>query len=391
MKISLATNYEDDFIEKIKGYEVYEIYGKLKDDCFCGGRPNNNIKDVTREKFERHVALARNAGINFNYLLNGACTANKEQNKQWKDNFIRFILYLKSIGVNAFTITNPFILRLVKNIFPQSICRVSTFACVDSLEKALYWENIGADIICVDFTTVNRNFYILRSMVQGLKKSKIELLVTNSCIKNCPYIHTHVNCIAHASDNNNSDDYIDWCLFECQYKELTNLEEYIKSPWIRPEDIKYYEDIGIEHFKITERDFPTDALLKRLNAYHNRSYDGNLLDLIQGHGVMLDGTQPQKIVKKTSFNKIQDVIEEIFRVRGFKQERKFPLHCNIDNRKLDGFIEHFIKFGCSNNCSSCSYCKKIAQNVITIDKETRDYLIFLYQQYQKFLFNFKNV
>ena len=32
MKISLATNYDDNLIDQIKDYPVYEIYGKLKHD-----------------------------------------------------------------------------------------------------------------------------------------------------------------------------------------------------------------------------------------------------------------------------------------------------------------------------------------------------------------------
>ena len=115
--------------------------------------------------------------INFNYLLNGACTENLEQDKVWRQKFKEFILYLKSVGVNAFTITNPLILILVKKIYPEAICRVSTFSCVNTLEKAKYWESMGADIICADFVSINRNFALLRTMCEELKTAKIEILV----------------------------------------------------------------------------------------------------------------------------------------------------------------------------------------------------------------------
>ena len=32
MKISLATNFDDTLIDKIKDYPIYEIYGKMKED-----------------------------------------------------------------------------------------------------------------------------------------------------------------------------------------------------------------------------------------------------------------------------------------------------------------------------------------------------------------------
>ena len=32
MKISLATNFDDELIEKVKQYNIYELYGKLNYD-----------------------------------------------------------------------------------------------------------------------------------------------------------------------------------------------------------------------------------------------------------------------------------------------------------------------------------------------------------------------
>lgn len=386
MKISLATNFEDDLIDKIMPFGVYEVYGRFKEDILSGGRPNNSIPEISKNKFEQHVKKVREAKINFNYLLNGACTSNLEQDKNWQSEFRNFILYLRKTGVNAFTVTNPFILILLKKIYPECVCRVSTFACVNSLQKALYWENMGADIICVDFVSANRDFALLAKMVEHLKKAKIEILVTNSCIKDCPYIHTHVNCISHASTKCKANTYIDWCLFKCQSKQLCNTEEYIKSPWVRPEDIQFYENIGIEHFKITERGFPTEILVKRLMAYKNRHYEGNLLDLIQGHGYRLEGTKEQPLNRKKDINSMSDLLEELYRVRGFNRERTMPSHCYIDNSKLQNFIQFFINNKCTGDCEKCGYCKRIANNVITENETVKNYLIELYERIEQKLF-----
>ena len=127
---------------------------------------------------------------------------------------------------------------------------------------------MGADIICADFVKINRDFKTLKYMVDNLKHSKIEILATNSCLKNCPMIFTHTTALSHASDKTKGkENYEDWSLFYCQKIQNEREEEYIKSPWVRPEDIKYYEDIGIEHFKLTEREFPTSELIKRVKAY----------------------------------------------------------------------------------------------------------------------------
>ncbi len=328
MKISLATNFDNRLIDQIKDYPVYEVYGKMKHDYIGGGRPDNTLSNIDKELFESHVKKVREAGIRFNYLLNGSCLSNNEQDPIRQSDFKKFLEYLKNIGVNALTITNPYILMFVKKYFKEDFkVRVSTFACIDSYTKAKYWEDLGADYLCVDFVKVNRDFKTLKYMVDNLKSAKIEILVTNSCLKNCPMIYTHTTGLSHASNKDkNSNAYEDWSLFYCQKKELENIEEYIRSPWVRPEDIKFYESIGIEHFKITERGFPTEELVKRVKAYTDRKYEGNLLDLIQGHGVV---AKDELKLQKQSVNNRKEIYEEIKRVRGLGRQRECERHIYI--------------------------------------------------------------
>lgn len=387
MKISLATNFDDQLIDEIKNYPIYEIYGKLKHDILGGGRPDNTLDNLEKDRFEKHVKKVRENNIKFNYLLNGSCTENLEQNDEWVKEFISFLEYLKNIGVNALTITSPNILQLVKKNFDCFTIRVSTFSCVDTFKKALYWESIGADIICVDFVKINRDFKTLKYMVDNLKKSKVEILMTNSCLKECPLIYTHTTSLAHASNKfNDGKTYEDWCLHRCQELELLDLSEYIKSPWVRPEDVKYYEEIGIEHFKITERGFPTDELVKRIKAYCNGNYDGNLIDLIQGHG-WDKGNINNKIVDRIDeLNTRSEIIAEIEKIRGMGCERKYPKHIYIDNKKLDGFIDYFVKGNCPNNCDTCNYCKNISKKVIKENEEVSNYLKKLYKKLNEFKF-----
>ncbi len=382
MKISLATNFNDELIEQIKNYPVYEIYGKLKDDILGGGRPDNTLSPISKKRLEEHVKKTLAAGIKFNYLLNGSCLSNHEQSLEWQESFKNFLNYLKDIGVNALTVTNPFILQLVKKYYTNFTVRVSTFACVDNYEKAKYWEEMGADYICVDFVKVNRNFKELKYMVDNLKTAKIEILMTNSCLKDCPYIHTHTAALSHASNKfDDATNYVDWCLLNCQKKELEDNAEYIKSPWVRPEDLKYYEEIGIEHFKITERDFPTTELVKRVKAYCDRKYEGNLIDLVQGHGWTVSEDNYSDIDTNKIFTSKQEILEEIYRIRGLGCERKYPRHINIDNNELGNFLDFFAKGKCTGHCKSCGYCSSIAKKVITPNIKVTDYLKKLYNDY----------
>lgn len=48
--------------------------------------------------------------------------------------------------------------------------------------------------------------------------------------------------------------YLDYCLIKCTLIRFSNFKEMLKTRWIRPEDLKEYEEIGIDSFKITGRD-----------------------------------------------------------------------------------------------------------------------------------------
>ena len=55
---------------------------------------------------------------------------------------------------------------------------------------------------------------------------------------------------------------------------------FIKSAWIRPEDLSRYEALGYTTFKLIERGMPSAELLKRVAAYSARRFDGNLAELL---------------------------------------------------------------------------------------------------------------
>ena len=65
MKISLATNFDNELINQIKNYPVYEVYGKMKHDFIGGGRPDNTLSNIDKKIFESHVKKVREQGIRF--------------------------------------------------------------------------------------------------------------------------------------------------------------------------------------------------------------------------------------------------------------------------------------------------------------------------------------
>lgn len=78
----------------------------------------------------------------------------------------------------------------------------------------------------------------------------------------CPLVTLHANYNAHASQKNHLNDNFsfDYYLFSCAEKLLSNPVEILKSAFIRPEDLHYYEEAGVDNIKLVERIMTTEAL-----------------------------------------------------------------------------------------------------------------------------------
>jgi hypothetical protein len=66
----------------------------------------------------------------------------------------------------------------------------------------------------------------------------------------------------------------------CSYTFLSEPVEFLRSPFIRPEDVSAYREVGIDIIKLSDRTESTEFLLNTARAYAEGRYDGNLFDLI---------------------------------------------------------------------------------------------------------------
>jgi collagenase-like PrtC family protease len=146
---------------------------------------------------------------------------------------------------------------------------------------------------------------------------------------------------------------MDYCVVHCALSRLSDTSQYIKSRWIRPEDIHIYEEIGIDFFKIGGRAMPTDWIINATMAYSLLHYQGNLYDI-------LNVLTP----------KIKDVEASPSSVQ-IATVAALP-KAYIDNQALEGFIEFFKKQDCSSGCAHCDYCQKIAGEVLRLDHREVD-------------------
>jgi len=154
---------------------------------------------------------------------------------------------------------------------------------------------------------------------------KIELLANSGCMAFCPGQTFHDNLVAHemqASQIRHAD--FDPSLCRHVYLDPDNWVGILQSTWIRPEDIHHYEPY-CDQIKLATRMHQDPERVIR--AYVERSFSGNLLDLLEpGLGPMLGG-------------------------RG------------LDNAAFPG--DWFsVTSACGGECQRCAYCTGVLKQVL---------------------------
>jgi collagenase-like PrtC family protease len=364
MNLTVATNWDEELIRQYADLGVGSVWGVMDKTPVGGGRPYHILAKVSKEQVEDYVKKVHAAGMKFDYLLNAPCMNNLEYKKETNRELIDHIEWISSIGVDGVVVTIPLIMEIVKEQFPKLEVRVSTVCHVNSVQRALMFEELGVDSITLDFN-INRDFNLIRKIREAVK-SKLIILANDGCLYQCAYRFYHYNIIGHASQTTNPLEgfYIDYCIIRCTTKRFSNKVELMKSRWIRPEDVHLYEEIGIDSLKVGGRRMSTAWLTNAARAYNARKYEGNLGDLLDISQLCVDPDMrsPQY---KNFLSKSEKVDPEKIAQIG----QLYPVKPCIDNEKLDGFIDFFNGHDCLSGCGTCNYCRSWAEKAVTINEE----------------------
>lgn len=393
MRLSVATNFDPGLISALREYPVVELFGKLREDAVGGGRALYQLAPVSRKRLAAHVRDAKSAGIGFNYLLNAACLGNREITRRGQAEIEELCGWLVTIGVSSVTVSSPYLLRLVKSRFPSLSVRISVFGGVDRVRKAQMWEEMGADGIVLDSLLVNREFATL-ARIRKAVRCELTLLVNNSCLTSCALSPSHMSALAHAGQSwhENGGFFIDWCFLRCTERKLRDPVNYIRSEWIRPEDLSVYEEMGYDRFKVAERDLPTPVMVNRVRAYASRRYDGNLLDLVQPYALQgVSGDDPyyrkgpgwvrRYLLRPLLVNPARMLrLKRLAELRHMTRPVEGPPPVYVDNRSLDGFLQRFLEAGCRDvDCAECRWCHQFAERAVRLDEGQREKALAAYE------------
>jgi collagenase-like PrtC family protease len=357
-KLCVPTTFEDHFLDEVdklnRKYKdlnarVHEIYGSFKTPLGTG-RASTILPKVDEERFAKHVEQAHSYGMEFAFTLNPVCMNLVEYTEWGHKSLDDLLARLSSMKVDTLIIAIPYLIEYVAKNYPEFKINASSICYIDSLERALMYERLGADRLTLN-EDVNRSFKLLK-LIRREIRADLEVIANNGGLLKCPMKTYHDTINAHVSQYVVEDkvgfSYLPYPFMRCTLERLTNHKEIIRAPWFRPEDVRYYTEIGIDYIKIAGRGLPAKILLRLIEAYLSGKYEGDIYALIDNSYL--------------HFSK--DMFDPSARSLP-------PLKISIDNRSLDGWYEFFVKNDppCLIACVGCDYCDRLAKRVVKTDPE----------------------
>lgn len=360
MKLCISSQWDDNFLRECAKHYVHETYCSLRTGVIGSARPAAALPQTTLEHAKQHVALAHALGMEFNYIINAPCLGNIEYSSEGRKRIGEYLEVVSEIGADTITLAIPYLIEIVKRDFPKLKIKVSEIANINTAQRALYYQELGADILTIEIV-VNRDLRVLKSIRKAIDPQiELEVVVNAACLFQCPYHDYHNVIVSHSSqeDDKLHGYYIDYCMMRCIPTHITRPAELIKARWIRPEDIDEYEEIGISRFKISNRVGPIKLGLACLKAYSNRHCD-DMADLITPLSLNLEKPKGDRLPGFSDAEWTQ--MMQIWATR--------PPDIHIDNRELDGFLDYFKKGNCFGQCDEggCTYCAEVAAKAVKID------------------------
>ncbi len=364
MQYTVACNWDPELLDRIDYPEVKSVFSALPDTVISGGRSSVVTRNIDEDSLREYIKKIHQKGWSFDFNINSSCISNKEFTESGHKEILNYLEWAVNLGVDSFTVSIPLLVEKIKRYFPDKQVKISTYQKINTVAMAQRFEELGADAIMLS-EHVNRDFELLKAIRRSVK-CKIVLIANAGCIYGCANMLTHANNIAHSGAKGCQDTIFNESnQAYCLQKRLESTSELIKMRWIRPEDVSYYEEIGIDMLKIIDRNSSTEALAERVKAYNDRHFDGNLLDLV---GQMI--------------NKKKCTVMDVGRLMAGKGENEIPkirrfleifsicipdlLYLN--NKKIPSdFLKQFEQRNCANlSCSECGYCQKVADDIIRV-------------------------
>ena len=334
--------------DKYKGKaEIKEWFGSDAQNHFVTARPKWRLPEIDENFFKEFVKKSKDNGIVFNYTMNSIQPyGSKIEMVNHKQEIQDFVKKLEDIGVYRITFANPMmgmIIREVSNIELE----ISCITHIDTVTQLKYFhETLGVNKFCNSILK-NRDRDFLANAAKYCNENGIilELLTNEWCsvagkgyATHCPYRDSCYLCHATNVTKEDTESYNNYPMNFCMCARNSTPQAWLRMRWIRPEDQHYYNEIGINYFKISGRTGTTEYLSYVIEAYMSENLEGNMLTLWKRLETIYNG----------------------------QTELSHKHEVNIPNKKLDGFLDKWFKgngWECENHMcgEDCKYCWEFTQ------------------------------
>jgi collagenase-like PrtC family protease len=309
---------------------IIETYGQLTcENTFEFTRSDRQTPDVDREKLEKYVNYSYKRGIQFNYTHDSSYMADEELTLAGYKKTQDFFHTLQEMGISSITLTLPSLMEICKYAAPSLNIRASASCQINSPIKAKFYDELGVKRIILD-EDINRRFDIL-SNIRDVYTGDLEIVVNSHCLNDCPYKIFHNNSMSLINKDKAAYPYYST---RCKNNHI-GAENFMKLNWIRPEDIHFYNETGIDFFRIQGKATVFSGNpVKAVNHYIKGYYEGDLVKLLE------------------LFSPIRELA---------------IAETAVNNRALDGFIDMFVynPESCTKKCDECGYCKSYGEASMT--------------------------
>jgi len=281
------------------GLAITEIYGTVAGNPLRHGRADSTVPSVSREQAIEFREFVRKEGVTFTYLLNAPYSL-ENSSRIDLDSYLDWVL--KVLQPDALSISSYELMKLVREKDSSIAIHISTIAGVRNARDLQRFQAIYPRKVTLHHD-LGKDWKALAEVVEyaNVHNIDVELLVTESCLYNCPIRDKHYAYLARPGRATDLEFHL-WC----QSKKVGDPSEFLRAgAAIRPEDLSLLEQQGVGLFKISGRDRAVEEIPPVVAAYQARHFDGNFIDL-------LDVTPALK--------------------KGWAY---------ISNRALDGFLEHY--------------------------------------------------
>ncbi|MDR2145417.1 MAG: hypothetical protein LBE91_03020 [Tannerella sp.] len=356
--LTVGCNFDPSLIEDIlylntlsKNVQIKELYGSDRDSHLLTARPKYRIPHIEQQDFENYIRQLKNIGISFNYTMNAPYLGNKRQLLAIKDNIAEKVNYLADIGVEIITISNPLLAEIIREKNEKIKIAISTITHIDTITQTkILYERYKINKVYNNILK-NRSIKFLANFQAYCNQNNIELsLIANEFCSNTSLDSkstTHCifrdSCFLFHSQNETKEDdtlFNGYPMQNC-ISTRTNKSAWLKSLFIRPEDMKKYSSLGINSYKITGRTGTTKYIKTIAEAYIKEEWNDNLLSL---------------------WKPLETILNE-------QDELEFKQPVFIDNSKLNGFVNHWfdnINHECANELcgETCNHCDSYAERFL---------------------------